>query len=248
MEVIIDSLAESVLYTSAQHKGYLISWKLIAPLCHKWSRNRDPDSSRVDEMVKYAEEGGYIPPIIHLAELSIENLVCYDGNHRREVFGRLTIDMMCIVDVMFNTKQEDVYRAFEALNKSVQLPAIYLGEETTTNVQLKNEIVNFVEDFIQKYKECYSTSARCQRPHFNKDTFMDNITEIHSRFRGHVSIRDIGKALEKLNEEYSKGNLCRPHSHYKNRAIAKCEKTSLWLFLEKTIPFDHVENILLSTK
>lgn len=68
MEAVINSLAQP-LYIRGNHKGYLLPWSLISPLCRKWSRNRDPDSSRIEEMIKYAAEGGYLPPFIHLAEI-----------------------------------------------------------------------------------------------------------------------------------------------------------------------------------
>ena len=51
----------------------------------------------------------YIPKMIHLAELNEEGLICYDGNHRREVFNLLQKDFLCIIDIIFNATQEDVF-------------------------------------------------------------------------------------------------------------------------------------------
>jgi hypothetical protein len=56
----------------------------------------------------------YIPKMIHLAELNEEGLICYDGNHRREVFNLLQKDFLCIIDIIFNATQEDVFYAFDA--------------------------------------------------------------------------------------------------------------------------------------
>lgn len=119
MEAIFDSLGQSI-YNFNGHKGYMIQWKLIAPFCKKWSRNRDPDIERVNEMVEYYHKGGYIPRMIHLAELKDEGMVCYDGNHRKEVFNMCNDEaVMCVVDVLFGATQNDVYKAFNNINKSV---------------------------------------------------------------------------------------------------------------------------------
>ena len=67
--------------------------------------------SRVVDMYEHYKVGGYIPKLIHLAELEGEGLVCYDGNHRREVMkllGNDGYDVDCIVDIMFNTTKDDV--------------------------------------------------------------------------------------------------------------------------------------------
>jgi hypothetical protein len=241
MEAIFDSLGQSI-YDIKGHKGYMVQWKLIAPLCKKWSRNRDPDMERVNEMVDHYHKGGYIPRMIHLAETQDEGIVCYDGNHRKEVFNICNEDeIMCVVDVMYSATRNEVYKAFNNINKSVQLPAIYI-EETNDN-DVKVEIVKLVRVYETKYKSYMSTSARCHAPHFNRDTLTDNIYNIYKSFDNTVSIEKIGQLLETLNNEYAHGRLCRPHSLYKQSLVDKCKKQNLWLFIEKTIPFEHVERL-----
>jgi hypothetical protein len=241
MEAIFDSLGQSI-YDINGHKGYMVQWKLIAPLCKKWSRNRDPDMERVNEMVDHYHKGGYIPRMIHLAETQDEGIVCYDGNHRKEVFNICNEDeIMCVVDVMYSATRNEVYKAFNNINKSVQLPAIYI-EETNDN-DVKVEIVKLVRVYETKYKSYMSTSARCHAPHFNRDTLTDNIYNIYKSFDNTVSIEKIGQLLETLNNEYAHGRLCRPHSLYKQSLVDKCKKQNLWLFIEKTIPFEHVERL-----
>jgi len=245
MEAIFDSLGQSIYHING-HKGYMIQWKLIAPFCKKWSRNRDPDMERVNEMVEYHNKGGYIPTMIHLAEVKDEGMVCYDGNHRKEVFNKcLDEAVMCVVDVMFDATHNDVYKAFNNINKSVQLPAIYIEEANDDN-DVKADIVKLVRQYETKYKPFLSTSPRCHAPHFNRDTLTDNIYNIFKSFSNAVGVEEIGKLLDKLNNEYSQGRLCRPHSVYKQHIIEKCRKHNMWLFIEKTIPFEHVEKMLQS--
>lgn len=241
MEAIFDSLGQSI-YNINGHKGYIIKWKLIAPFCKKWSRNRNPDMERVSEMIEYYNKGGYVPRMIHLAEIKEEGIVCYDGNHRKEVFNSCNDDdMSCIVDVMFNACQNDVYKVFNNINKSVQLPAIYI-EESSNDV--KADIVNLVRTYETKYKALLSTSPRCHAPNFNRDAFTDNIYIIYTAFNRTLSIDKIGDLLDKLNKEYAQGRLCRPHSMYKPSVLEKCKTHDMWLFIDKTIPFEHIEKVL----
>lgn len=245
MEAIFDSLGQSI-YNINGHKGYMIQWKLIAPFCKKWSRNRDPDMERVKEMIEYHHKGGHIPRMIHLAEVKFEGVVCYDGNHRKEVFNACNDEaLMCIVDVMFDTTQNNVYKAFNNINKSVQLPAIYVDENDDNN-NVKLEIIKLVREYEVKYKSFLSTSSRCHAPHFNRDTFIDNIYSIYKSFNNTVTIEQIGNLLMKLNDEYAHGRICREHRLYKQALLDKCKKNNMWLFIERTIPFEHVERLMNS--
>jgi len=243
MEGIFDELGDSI-YNINGHKGYIIQWKLIAPFCKKWSRNRDPDMERVTEMIEHQNKSGYIPRMIHLAEIKGEGVVCYDGNHRKEVFNMCNDEnLMCVVDIMFDATQNDVYKAFNNINKAVQLPAIYIEESGDDN-HVKAEIIDLVRDYEMKYKQFLSTSARCHAPNFNRDTLTDNIYNIFLSFDKTVSIQQIQKLLDQLNFEYGHGRMCRPHSMYKQHLVEKCKKYNMWLFIEKSIPFAHVEKLL----
>jgi hypothetical protein len=247
MEQVVRSLGHEI-YTdnNNNHKGFLVKWSLIGPLCKKWSRNRDPDIFRVDEMLAHFEKGGYLPKMIHLAEVLGEGLVCYDGNHRREMFDRCKgDDITCIVDIMFGANQNDVYKAFSNINKSIQVPAIYIDNQDAS--QVKIEIINLVKKYEEKYKPFLSSSPRCHSPNFNRDGFVDNVYQIYTSFNGSKTIPEIAVIFDRLNVEYAYGRLCRPHRLYKLAVIEKCQKHGFWLFLERSIPFEHVELLAYST-
>ncbi len=201
---------------------------------------------RVNEMYDFYMSGGYIPQMIHLAEINGEGLVCYDGNHRRELFSREEIskDIEIIVDVLFTASQTDVYKAFENINKSVQVPAIYLVDDDESNKvsQIKREILALVKDYEQKYKSCLSTSARCHTPNFNRDTFCENIYDIYQYFDGEFSISDIVNLLEKLNLDYSR-RVQQQQTKYKATVVEKCKRAGLWLFIDRTIQPSEIERI-----
>ena len=109
-------------------------------------------------------------------------------------------------------------------------------------------IINLVQQFENTHKQLMSTSPRCHAPHFNRDTLTDNIYNIYVALHGTVNIEQIGQLLEKLNKEYANGRLCRPHSVYKQSVIDKCKKHNMWLFIDKSIPFEHVNALLHSDK
>ena len=178
-----------------------------------------------------------------MAELKDEGLVCYDGNHRREVFNKTEEDIMCVIDVMFGATQNDVYKTFNNINKSVQLPAIYIEEANNEN-NIKADILKLVKEYEMKYRAFLSASARCHTPNFNRDGFTDNIYSIYKALGCVISIEQIAALLERLNLEYAQGRMCRPHSVYKQAVVDKCKKHNMWLFIEKTIPFEHMEQLL----
>jgi hypothetical protein len=244
MENIFNTIGKQ-LYTSSKHSGYLLRWGLVAPLCQKWSRNREPDPKRVAEMLEYHKNGGYILRMIHMAYIQGEGLVCYDGNHRREVFNQFLSDdsLMCVVDVMFDATQQQVYEAFMNINKSVEVPELYLEPTDSLNTQVQSEIFELAKEYANTYKPFVSSSARCHPPNFNRDILIDNLHHIYKSFKCLLSVKQIAKMLEVLNEKYANEELGRPHCLYRPIVIEKCKKYNMWLFLEKTIPFEHVEKV-----
>lgn len=243
MEHLLNSIGTFV-GKQGRHSTYIVDWNLIKPIVKKWSRNRDPDMERVQELLIHVQNGGYIPFILHLADLKDEGLVCYDGNHRREALNHITANMpRVIVNILSNATQKEVYDAFDSLNKSVQVPAIYFEDEHTIK-NVKEEILALVKRYEGKYKDHLSPSPRCHAPQFNRDTFIENLHKIWKHFDGKVSIADIENALEQLNIMYSQGRLCKPHECYKHRVTDKCKETGLWLFIDRDISVEHIGSIL----
>lgn len=245
MEQVIESLGKK-LYVQGHpntHHGYYVNWKLISPLCKVWSRNRLPDRNRVEEMLSFYKEGGYIPPVIHLAEIQGEGLVCYDGNHRREVLNLCGEDAMCIIDVMFDAKQCDVFMAFDNLNKSIEVPSIYTSPKEDA-VYVQKKLTDLVKKYEIKYPKFLSPAKRFHAPNFNRDVLVNDLSEIYERFDGKIDIDELESKLELLNSEYSKENMCKPHSQYPEKTVKKCRESNFWLFIDRKIPFEHLEKIV----
>lgn len=219
------------------HRSYIVKWPLISPLCKKWNRNRDPDETRIIEMCDFYNRGGYIPHVIHLAELD-KQLVCYDGNHRRTVFDRVENKSSVLIDVIFNATPTDIYEAFKNINKSVELPLIYVDNELD---KVKEDILALVKQYETKYSAFLKTSPNCFRPNFNRDGLVQNITNIYNESGRNYTIKQIGESMEKLNEMYSKQILCGKHDNLPKTVITKCNKYGCWLFIKKQIPTEHIE-------
>lgn len=222
-----------------KHRTYVCRWLVISPLIKRWSKNRECDQKRVQELLEYHKKGGYIPKLIHIANLK-EGLICYDGNHRREMFDLLEDkNFNVIVDVIFDAKEKDVYTSFENINKSVQLPSIYLGSNIATDIQ--DQIKELVRKYELRYPKLLSPSSRCAKPNFNRDSFTENIFDVYKYFEEEISIEDISTLFQKLNVSYSKGMYCKDHSLIKSTILDKCRKYGLWLFIEgRTISFEHL--------
>lgn len=239
MEESFNTLGTKI-YTEGRHECFYVKWSKISGFVRKWSGNRDSDDKRITEIYDYYINGGHIPRMIHLAELSDDKdkgLICYDGNHRREVFDKLNDgNLVCIVDVIFHATQEEVFESFKNINKSIQLPALY----TEQTIDTKNEILGLVKKYEYRYKNFLSASNNPKRPNFNRDGFAANINDIYEYFKYKKTINDIEELLEKLNEKYSKQD----HPKASIKTIEKCKKHNFWLFInEKNISCSALENM-----
>jgi len=174
-----------------------------------------------------------MPLLFHLAELP-EGLVCYDGNHRREVLSKSKDDPKCIVDVMFGASPEEILEAFENLNKSIQVPAVFV--QSGVPEAAKKKIVALAQRFERDHKAFASPSSRCQCPHFNRDTFVEDLTTIFEDFEGRVDVDEIATLLDDLNVAKSRGQYCdKAREKYPAAAIKKCKEYDFWLFLDRHI-------------
>lgn len=249
METLFNSVGKKI-YQHNGHSGYIVDWKDIYKQCKKWSRNREACMTRVDEIYEYYVNGGYMPCILHLAESDREGLVCYDGNHRREVFNRCINKnvpiKICIIDIIFNATNVDIYTAFENINKCVDVPTLYVDNNEES--QVKVDIIELVKEYEIKYKPLLSASHRCHAPNFNRDTFVENIYDIYKSFDSRVTIATIKVLLEKLNLEYQNetSKLHKNQLNYKAQVIEKCNRNNMWLFIDKKIPIEHVKIIYKS--
>lgn len=178
MEVLLRKVGTFVA-SYGKHQLFLVEWDIVKQLIHKWSCNRDPDMRRVQEIRDHIVNGGYVPHILYIADAE-EGLVCYDGNHRREAFNLLETPPQIILDVLCKATKKEIYQEFTNLNKSVQVPAMFVGDDgdNVEVLKVRDQITKLVRKYETDYKSFASTSSRCHAPNFNRDMLMENIFEI----------------------------------------------------------------------
>ena len=250
MEAALDQLGRRCGGEAAGFVIYEIAWARIAPLCCQWSRNRAPDPARVAAIVAHARDGGaaagYIPPLLHFAELAGEArpLACFDGNHRREAFaalhdtrGVLDAERTVLAAVMFNATAAAVEAAFRAINSGVSVPELYTRAPDAGPARA--DVVALAASYVSAYPKFASASAHCTVPNFNRDGFADNIDWLCRALS--VDVAALAAALRGLNAEiaaaFGAGGagsraLLKAPDQYSAKAVEKCRAGGLWLFLD----------------
>jgi hypothetical protein len=166
--------------------------------------------------------------------------VCYDGNHRREAFHKSNLkdDQAIIIDVICNAETEDVFESFNAINKSVPVPALYLEEH---NPQIMDEIRTLSRKYAETYKPFLSTSSNCHAPNFNRDSLEDQLFKIWQDYSGEVSVNQSSEALVELNQRYARGEF---PAKLNGTVTTKCTKYGFWLFRLRVLNRDHISFVI----
>lgn len=184
-----------------------------------WKYNRPPSDERIAEIRKWNEQFGRMDGVLNLAYVPQDGLVCFEGNHRRLALRGLNICVLA--DILWDVSDDIVMHEFRRINKSVSVPDLYVAE---TEASLKLEIENAVNAFRKMYPTHETTSARPQRPNFNRDGLVDQFTRIQ-RETGRT-VAEIVARLHELNAEYAQQDTTKLSA----KCIEKCESTGLWLF------------------
>lgn len=221
----------TLLYDIDEHQGYLVPVSIMNNIVKSWSKNRQLDINRVNELIHHLKQNGWIPPIIYVAEIPIEGLVCYDGNHRREAYRLISPfhdKQNIILDIL--KKPSEIYKSFNNINKSVPLAQIdLLMDQDSAKIRL--ELDNLMKEYEKEYPAFVSSSIRCNTPNFNRDNFKDQLYRFIEKKDFHVSVKTIKDGLKILNNAYSKD--LRINSNIKNLRLNlknKCTDNNFWLF------------------
>ena len=231
------------VYDIDGHIGYEISVSSMNTLLKAWSKNRQLDNTRVNELSRHLKQGGWVPPTIHVAHIPVEGLVCYDGNHRREAYRQISPcfeNKTIILDIL--KKPTEIYKCFNDINKSVPVAQIDLLMDNDF-VKIRHELDNLVKKYEKTYSSFVSTSSRCNTPNFNRDNFKDQLFQYIQNKEYQINIQIIEEALNYLNNAYAKD--IRSGADVKNlraTVLKKCREENLWLFAwKRDIPFEDIE-------
>ena len=229
MEAVLNRLGTPIGIVQAGVVLYAIEWEHIAPLVCQWSRNRAPDPARVESLVAHIAAGGYVPPLMHFAELKGEAapLACFDGNHRRESYARAG-PRSVIAAVRFSATPEQVEADFRAINSGVSVPELYTR---AAGGPPREELLALAGSYVAAYPRYVSGSAHCTAPHFNRDVLVDNLDALCRALT--IDTATLAVGLKQLNDALAAGRLTlKPLQAYPARAVEKCRAYGLWLFLD----------------
>lgn len=231
----------SIINNNEKHKVYVGIWNKISKCVKKWSRNRNVNEGRVDEIVNlYRSDELYPLPFIYLAVLRDEGIVCYDGNHRRTALDKvLDLDIECMIDILFDCQQKDVELMFRLINENIEVPESCFEPINNEKQLIENQIKDLVTYYVGRYNSLVSNSKNCYSPSFHPDLLEIDIRKIYDDYNKELSITDITIILDKMNEAYSKKKYIQ-HSAKSDAQVGKCKKFGLWLFLiDRRINRDH---------
>lgn len=236
----------SMTYESGDHVMYVMNSDDLIELASDgtlklWSRNRPVDEARVEEIREYISKTRHVDGTIRLAFIKGEGLVCYESNHRRMA---LIPGILVTVDILWDVTCERLIEEFIHINRAVSVPELYT--EIDMDATAKEKIAAYVKDMASfKYKAFVSTSARPNRPQFNRDVLTQEITKLWKDIGCPVDV--LLNAIDAVNDAYRDEKLGTDHTKIKStKILEKCSKGGLWLFaFDTSLNKDHIEKVLL---
>ena len=203
-------------------------------LIRPWKYNRPPDTKRVIEVEEYVKEKDMMDGQILLAIVNGE-CVCYDGSHRLEAAKRSFPRGGIHVRIIYDSSDSEVKDEFYRINKSIPVPELYFSDDEIST-KLIGIVQNVIRGLCENYKAFVSTSRRPQRPNFNRDTFIEELSdilknELEPEIIMNITENTIAKRLHNVNQTLRE-------NHYTNKdrikcsakILAKCEKQKFYLF------------------
>jgi hypothetical protein len=218
-----------------------------------WKYNRPPDLIRCVDIAKYI----YLSkkPIDSMFYLFFNNInssfEIIDGIHRYTALKYIkqenskTLDFITpgdlgnnndaswlyqqfiILNIRFNSLEEELIGAFKNLNKSNPVPDLYFRDEVK---ERKEVIENIVKIWQTKYKSHFSSSIKPNIPNINRDRFIDLLDKLYDKYDIKSETQYVLEdALENMNE-HIKNNIPKKLSEL---IIKKCNETGCYLFLFK---------------
>jgi len=227
MSIFKDLLSQKskVAYEHGTHHIYLVPFDVFIQLpITIWKYNRPPDEKRVLDIENEMKQSQRMDGCLYLASVDNE-LVCYEGNHRREALKHLQTCQPILVDMIWNADDDFLKREFARLNKAVSVPELYIN---TDLISIKSDIQDMVKELCIRYPDHVSTKQKPQRPNFNRDSLTDNITRIIKE--ASIDVETFKYKIDGLNEK----NKHEDQSSLNPKMVKKCQETGLWLFIYST--------------
>ncbi len=248
-EFVRCGLSKYIVKNHNNRVTYLVDQSTLKQLdVKRWSRQRPADETRVTELQKFLEKEGDISGVLCLAWHPSEELVIYDGQHRWAALQIIpTFQSKILVEILWNSSEEEIIAAFLAINRCVAVPELYT-DTSVSETSIRPEIADFVSTLVNTHKEFVSSTDKPNRPNFNRDRLTTELFELwRDEFHKEVSFSKVAKALLALNDEYDLNPLSPPREKCKKfpRIVEKCNKHNFWLFAQSgRLNVDHLRKAL----
>jgi hypothetical protein len=170
----------------------------------------------------------------------------YDGIHRLQAALQTPHMMQALVLYRETSREQEIIDDFLHLNKSIAVPTIYLDDESIPQMdRKKNVCIKVVDEMCKRYAAFLSPSRKPSRHNFNRDLFLECLSEWQLDFE-RLDFED------RFFEELARLNL-RAKTYVENNASKvyvprKCEQYDFYLFfLSKSVIQQHMETYLSTT-
>lgn len=196
-----------------------------------WSKNREPDEVRVDEISKWILENNI--SVMHgmiyaWKHPRISNLIIYDGIHRLYAIKKTDKSIDCVLHITETEDENVIIHNFININKSISVPYIYTEMEELKKMKCES----ILRILCTKYKDFLSSSRRCKKPNFNRDALIEFIADLNINFKKDNLEYLLIHTLDELNQSlYSK---IQKYGFYETtkekKCPEKCVKHHFYLF------------------
>lgn len=202
-----------------------------------WNQNRPADISRVDDLIQhYKNRNEKLVPGVIYAWKKDNWLQIFDGIHRVLSAMNHHLDMTVLIQIYDTTEESLIVDEFKNINKSINVPTIYLEEDQHYKKQC---IESIVEKFCKKYKPFVSPSKNHQPQNFNRDKLIEYISTFSINFSKKNVDEFVLKEFRGLNfqaKDYIHRN--------KIKVPNKCYEHSFFLFY---LPLDYIKTTIENT-
>lgn len=230
-ELFFENLGGKLISCVRNHKTYSIMWSIISKYVVSWKYNREPNEERICMIKSFMLKGNYVPLYLHVGRIlpNLIDLLCYDGNHRKEACNRLLnehgIDNCVIIDVIDDTNDYEIHQEFKKLSKSIQVPSMYMEEPTDKSLRIIIDKKDIIDTYRKQYNKLISDSIRCNKPRFNIDLFTEDIDEIYTLCGSKDIVYEI---LSDMNMQYIKEY----DGYVSDKITSLCRESNMWLFIK----------------
>lgn len=233
-------------YSASHHVIKMQIKTLLGAPIGNWGMNRPADRMRCEDIAHYMGISKKPVDTMIYASWNNKQKRCdmLDGIHRYTAlallkeksshvdfisseFGDLSWlwESFIFVNIRVNATEGEKIELFKSLNKSNPVPDLYVRDTAKD----KRECIEALAlDWTTRYKTHFSSSNKPNRPHINRDRFIDVLSDAYDKMNltEETKMR-LGQTLERTNQHISQNV---PKKVTPN-ALQKCEETGCWLFL-----------------